>query len=109
MLDNQRRLVLNDQSITLSHNEPQRSPEFVSSQNTIATNSSEFGPRETWIESKVNFFKHNFINVNAAIKFTYKLKNVSLTFQLTFLSNFWICVLFEFYFTTGKLGRYDVA
>ena len=29
ILDNQDRLVLNDQSITSPHNEPQRSPEFV--------------------------------------------------------------------------------
>ena len=29
IMDNQGRLVLNDQSITSPHNEPQRSPEFV--------------------------------------------------------------------------------
>ena len=32
ILDNQGRLVLNDQSITSPHNEPQRSPEFVQKQ-----------------------------------------------------------------------------
>ena len=29
ILDDQGRLALNDQSITLPHNEPERSPEFV--------------------------------------------------------------------------------
>ena len=32
ILDNQGRLVLNDQSITLADNEPQRSPKFVQKQ-----------------------------------------------------------------------------
>ena len=32
ILDNQGRVVLNEQSITLPHNEPQRSPEFVHKQ-----------------------------------------------------------------------------
>ena len=32
ILDNQGRLVLNDQSITWPHNKPQRSPEFVQKQ-----------------------------------------------------------------------------
>ena len=32
IMDNQDRLVLNDQSITSPHNEPQRSPEFVQKQ-----------------------------------------------------------------------------
>ena len=32
ILDDRGRLVLNDQSITLPHNEPQRSPEFVQEQ-----------------------------------------------------------------------------
>ena len=35
LLDNQGRLVLNDQSITSTHKKPQRSPEFVSPHNTI--------------------------------------------------------------------------
>ena len=42
-LDNQGRLVLNDQSITLPHIKLQRSPEFVSPHNTIANSRGEFG------------------------------------------------------------------
>ena len=47
MLDNQCRLTLNDQTINSPHNEPQRSPGFVSPQNTIANSSGEFGLDET--------------------------------------------------------------
>ena len=54
ILDNQGRLVLNDQSITSPHNEPQRSLGFVLHQNTIATNSGEVGLDETSTECKVN-------------------------------------------------------
>ena len=43
ILDNYGGLVLNDQSITLPHNEPQRSPGFVSPQNTIGNNTGGFG------------------------------------------------------------------
>ena len=44
ILDNECRLVINDQSITSPHNEPQRSPGFASPENTIAmaNNSGEF-------------------------------------------------------------------
>ena len=52
---------------------------FVSPQNTIANSSGVFALDEI-------FFKHhNFIRSNAAISYIYNLKNVSLTFQLTFL------------------------
>ena len=63
---------------------------FVSPKNTIANSSGAFALDETLIECKVRIFlKHNsFIRSNAAISFIYKLKNVSLTFQLTFLLNF---------------------
>ena len=47
ILDNQDRLVLNDQCITSPPNEPQRSPGFVSPQNTITNSSGEFGLDET--------------------------------------------------------------
>ena len=47
ILDNQGRLVLNDRSITLPKNEPQRSPGFVSPQYTLANSSGEFGLDET--------------------------------------------------------------
>ena len=43
ILDKEGRLVLNDQSITRPHNEPQRSPGFVSPQNS----SGEFRLDET--------------------------------------------------------------
>ena len=56
---------------------------------TIANSSGEFGLDETLTECKVSFIKqNNFMQSNAAISFIYKLKNVSLTFQLTFLLNF---------------------
>ena len=64
---------------------------FVSPQNTIANSSGTFVLDETLTECKVSiFFKHynNFIRSNTAISFIYTLKNVSLTFQLTFLLNF---------------------
>ena len=63
---------------------------FVSPQNTIANSSGEFGLDETLTDSIVSiFFKHNnFISSNAAISLIYKLQNVSLTFQLSFLLNF---------------------
>ena len=62
---------------------------FVSPQNTIANSSGEFRLDETLTECNVNFIKqNNFIRSNAAISFISKLKNVSLTFQLTFLLNF---------------------
>ena len=51
--------MLNDQSITSSHNEPQRSPGFVlfvSPQNTITNSSDEFGLEEISTECKVNIF-----------------------------------------------------
>ena len=47
ILDNQGRLVLSDQSITSPHNEPERSPGFVSPQNAIANSNGEFGLEET--------------------------------------------------------------
>ena len=47
ILDNQGRLVLNDQSTTSPNNEPQRSPGFVSPQYTLANSSGEFGLDET--------------------------------------------------------------
>ena len=47
ILDNQGRLVLSDQSITSPHNEPERSPGFISPQNAIANSSGEFGLEET--------------------------------------------------------------
>ena len=62
---------------------------FASPQNTIANSSGELGLDETLTECKVSFIKQNhFIRSNAAISFIYELKNVSLTFQLTFLLNF---------------------
>ena len=67
----------------------ERLPLFVLPQNTIANSSGEFGLDNTLTECKVSFIKQsNFIRSNAAISFIYKLKNVSLTFQLTFLLNF---------------------
>ena len=56
ILDNHGGLVLNDQSITLPHNEPQRSPGFILLQNTIGNNSGEFGLDETLTECKVSIF-----------------------------------------------------
>ena len=47
ILDNQGRLVLNDQSTTSPNNEPQRSPGFVSPQYFLANSSGEFGLDET--------------------------------------------------------------
>ena len=61
------------------------------------------------VQSKYFFKRNSFIRSNAAISFIYKLKNVSLTFQLTFLLNVSLCALFEFYFTPVRLGRYDVS
>ena len=62
---------------------------FVSPQNTIANSSGEFRLNETLTECKALFIKqNNFIRSNAVISFIYKLKKVSLTFQLTFLLNF---------------------
>ena len=63
---------------------------FVSPQNAIANNSGEFALDETLRECKVSFFKRNsFVRSNAAISFIkYKLKNVPLTCQITFLLNF---------------------
>ena len=56
ILDNYSGLVLNDQSITLPHNEPQRSPGFVSPQNTIGNNTGGFGLDENLTECKVSIF-----------------------------------------------------
>ena len=39
--------MLRDQCITLPHNEPERSPGFVSPPNAIANSSGEFGLEET--------------------------------------------------------------
>ena len=64
---------------------------FVSPQNTIANSSFEFGLDQTLAECEVSIlFKHNnFIRSNASISYIkYKLKNVLLTFQLTFLLDF---------------------
>ena len=61
---------------------------FVSPQNTIANSSGEFGLDDTLTECKVSSKQNNFIRSNAAISFINKLKNVSLTCQLTFLLNF---------------------
>ena len=47
ILDNQVRLVLSDQNITSPHNEPERSPGFVSQQNATTNSSGEFGLEET--------------------------------------------------------------
>ena len=46
-LHNQGRLVLSDQSITSPHNEPERSPRFVSPQNATTNSIGEFGLEET--------------------------------------------------------------
>ena len=76
---------------------------FVSPQNTIANFSGEFGLNETLAECQLSiFFKHNnFIPLNAAISFILKLKsNVPLTFQLTFLLNFWLYALLKYLFYT---------
>ena len=54
LLDSQDRLVINHQSITLPRNEPQRSPGFVSPQNTTTNSSGEFGLDETSTECKVS-------------------------------------------------------
>ena len=56
ILYNQGRLVLNNQSISSLHNEPQRSPGFVSPQNTLANRSDELGQDETSTECKVSIF-----------------------------------------------------
>ena len=76
LLDNQDRLAINHHSITSPHNEPQRSPGFVSPQNIIANSSGEFGLDETSTECKVSvFLKHNnLIRSIAVISFIYKLK-----------------------------------
>ena len=58
------------------------------------------------MQYKYFFKRNNFIRSNATISFICKLKNVSLTFKLTFSLKFWICAIFKFYFTLGKLGRY---
>ena len=83
---------------------------FVSPQDTITNSSGEFGLDETPTEYKVSVFfkRNNFIQSNAAISLC-KLKNVSLTFQLTFLLNFWLSAIFKSYFTPGELSRYDVG
>ena len=83
---------------------------FVSPQDTITNGSGEFGLDETLTECKVSIFfkRNNFIQSNTAISLC-KLKNVSLTFQLTFSLNFWLSALFKFYFTPGELSRYDVG
>ena len=47
ILDNQGRLIRNEQSITSPHNEPQWSHGFLSPQNTIANSSDDFGLDET--------------------------------------------------------------
>ena len=50
-----------------------------------------FSPQNTIVLDRVQgkyFFKHNNLKSNAAILFIYKLKNVSLPFQLTFLLHF---------------------
>ena len=47
ILDNQVRLVLSDQNITSPHNEPERSPGFVTQQNATTNSSGEFGLEET--------------------------------------------------------------
>ena len=47
ILDNQGKLVLSDQNITSPHNEPERSPGFVSTQNATTNSSGEFGLEET--------------------------------------------------------------
>ena len=47
ILDNQGRLVLNNQSISSPNNEPQRSPGFVSPQYTLENSSGEVGLDET--------------------------------------------------------------
>ena len=62
---------------------------FVSCQNTIANSSGELGLGKTLTECKVSSIKQNyFTRSNAAISFIYEFKNVSLTFQLTFVLNF---------------------
>ena len=57
---------------------------FVSHQNAITNSSGEFGLDETSTECTKSIFlkRNNFIRSHAAIPFAYKLKNVSLTFQL---------------------------
>ena len=64
-------------------------------QNTIVNSSGEFGLEKTSTECKVRIYfkRNNFIRSNAAISFIHTLKNVSLTFQLTFSLNL---------FTPGK-------
>ena len=71
--------MLNDQSITSPHNEPQGPPgfvRFVSPQNTITNSGGEFGLDETSTECKVSIFfkRNNFIQSNAGKKFACKLK-----------------------------------
>ena len=160
--------MLNDQSITSPHNEPQRFPDFFRSshwrcsmKNIVLKNFANFtGKHLCWslflimlqvfrpvtiqkrdsntdaflrnlqiflehlfwrtstkdcfyLSAKYFFECNGFIQSNVAISFIYKLKNVSLTFQLTFSLNFSLYFmrfdsLFEFPFTPGKLGRYDV-
>ena len=59
ILDNQSRLVRNDQSITLPRNEPQSLPPgFVAPQNTIPNSSGEFGLDET--SPALSRSSHNF-------------------------------------------------
>ena len=59
---------------------------------------------------QISIFLSITILFDADISFIkYKLKNVPLTFQLTFLSNFWLRALKILFLTLGKLGRYDVA
>ena len=60
------------------------------------------------VQSKYFFKRDNFIWSNATISFIYKLKNVFLPFQLTLLLSFWLCALFKFYFTPGRLGRFII-
>ena len=88
-MDNQGRLVLNNQSITSPHDKPQTLLGFVSPQNTIANSSGEFGLDETSTECKVSVLLNVTILINQMQPYfyIYKLKNVSLTFQLTFLLN----------------------
>ena len=59
--------MLNDQSITSPHNEPQGPPgfvRFVSPQNTITNSGGEFGLDETSTECKVSIFLNGTILFN---------------------------------------------
>ena len=63
---------------------------FVLPQNTMVNSSSQFEVDENSTACKMSIFlkRNNFIQSNAAMSFICKLKNVSLTFSLTFSLKF---------------------